>query len=777
MLDRKNRISVRVSAKHCSKRVALILCAAVSLEAGIAIGQVAEFSGRPIVDLIEALRDDGARIVYSADSLPSRLRVTVSPTSSDTFEALREILSPHGLDVELGPRQTWLIVPRSPAPPEPGEDVATPNPALIPPSLETVIVVASRYPIERQSSVSTNSIGRKSIETTPALGQDPLRITHRLPGVASDQLTSRMHVRGGNLDEVLLLLDGVQLYGPYHLKDFQSVFSSIDPRVLESMDVRTGGYEARYGEKMSGVIDMTPIRPSEFRHHEVAVDLLETSILSSGLFGNGRGAWTTSVRRGNLDVLAKNLNSKIGTPQYVDFFNRIEFSPSPGTRIASGILSLDDNVSLTYAPEAAAAADDSDTYFWVSLRRSAPSGLEARYQLATAHLNRTRVGSVNEIEKTSGTLSDTGTFEQMALTAEWTLSPYDSLRINWGATLAQMELDRRVQSMRTDEISIDVPDLTGPAFPPASANAILDQDTRAVHASFRYQPIRRLIVELGARWDDQSLTEETQTSPRFNLRFDIALRTRLRFAWGKFSQPDSLSGLAVADGLTSLQRAQKSRHLILGLEHEFGDAGMFRAEIYEKRYSNLNRRFENVLERVSLLPELLPDRFIVDPARAKTRGVEVSIEGGRERFSWWTNLALSRTQDQLASGWFRRSWDERRSVKVGGEWSGSKWVVTSTLSYRMGWPISNVLLVNGNLIADEYNAVRLPDFSSTDIRASRSAEAGRGEINWYFEISNLFDHSNYCCVDYRPGSSPGTLLTKYDVLLGRVPNVGLRWQF
>ena len=116
-------------------------------------------------------------------------------------------------------------------------------------------------------------------------------------------------------------------------------------------------------------------------------------------------------------------------------------------------------------------------------------------------------------------------------------------------------------------------------------------------------------------------------------------------------------------------------------------------------------------------------------------------------------------------------------MKAGGEWTAPAWTVTANLSYRWGWPIATPRLVNGIVTAESYNADRLPDFASADVSASRSVEVRHGTFNWYVEVSNLFDHENQCCLKYGPGSAPGTLFTEYDQLLGRVPNLGLRWQF
>jgi outer membrane cobalamin receptor len=743
--------------------------------------QISESPGQSIIEVIEALRDQGVRIVYSRDLLPARLRVREAPDTSDPFDALKQILAPHGLDVEIGPRETWLIVRRGPLN-APADAVSSEQPlSLIPPTLETIIVTASRYPIERQTSVSSDSFGRHAIETTPTLGQDPLRMTHRLPGITSNQLTSRMHIRGGSLDEVLLTLDGVRLFSPYHLKDFQNVFSSINSRIIESMDVRTGGYEAQYGDRMSGVIEMETIRPTDYRHHELGISLLETSVLSSGLFGQGRGSWLTSLRRGNLDLVADRGDSNIGTPQYVDFFNKVDFSISPTLNIETGILSLDDKISLTDSNKANATAGYDDTYYWVSLDQSTEAGLEATYRFSIAALDRSRSGEIDETEKVAASLSEQSEFERLSFSADWSYPLADALRLTWGTEFASMDLNHRLKTAQEILLPVVAPELSGPSNAPASALVKLTQSKRALYTSLRHQPIPRLVTEFGVRWDQQSLTDERQFSPRMNLLFDITDRTSIRAAWGDFSQSDTLNEIAVADGMSTLQPAKESRHFILGLEQLFGETGLFRMEIYEKDSDRLNVRYENLFEKVSLLPELLPDRYVLMPTSARTRGVEISVTGGGSRVSWWANLALSRTRERLPTGSFRRSWDERRSMKAGGEWTGQLWNVTASLAHRSGWPISSIRFTGAEVVAANFNIARLSDFSSVDVRTSRTLETNRGQLDWFFEISNLLDHANDCCIEYELSSAvsgtPVELIATPDELLGIVPNVGIRWQF
>ena len=50
-----------------------------------------------------------------------------------------------------------------------------------------------------------------------------------------------------------VLLDGVELIEPFHLRDFQGVFSAIDPRVVSGVQVYSGGFPATYGDALSGL--------------------------------------------------------------------------------------------------------------------------------------------------------------------------------------------------------------------------------------------------------------------------------------------------------------------------------------------------------------------------------------------------------------------------------------------------------------------------------------------------------------------------------------------
>ena len=136
---------------------------------------------------------------------------------------------------------------------------------------------------------------------------------------------------------------------------------------------------------------------------------------------------------------------------------------------------------------------------------------------------------------------------------------------------------------------------------------------------FRRQDFSNLLWELGVRWDKQTyldLDDDSQLSPRFNVSYRFSDRTTLRAAWGRFHQPQGIQDLQVQDGVTEFFPAQQAEHRILGVGHMFPGDIELRADVYEKRYSDLRPRYENVLDIYEFAAESNFDRVRI---RARER--------------------------------------------------------------------------------------------------------------------------------------------------------------
>ena len=146
-----------------------------------------------------------------------------------------------------------------------------------------------------------------------------MRALHRLPGAAAG-VSAQAHVRGGELNETAVVLNGQRLLDPFHIRDYQSMFSAIDARAIDGMEVYTGGFPVRYGDSMGALVLVDALDPHEPRHSELGLSVLNTSALSAGTIGDGTGSWLVSARRSNLEDV---VHERLGEPSYYDFFGEL----------------------------------------------------------------------------------------------------------------------------------------------------------------------------------------------------------------------------------------------------------------------------------------------------------------------------------------------------------------------------------------------------------------------------------------------------------------------
>lgn len=124
--------------------------------------------------------------------------------------------------------------------------------------LQDVTVYAHRPDEADQAEVSVLSLqSEKIMEVTPVI-PDALRSIQMLPGVsANNEFSAKFNVRGGNQDENLVLVNGTQVYDPFHVKEASNASIGIfNVDMIKKMDLITGGFTARYGDKMSSVLNI-----------------------------------------------------------------------------------------------------------------------------------------------------------------------------------------------------------------------------------------------------------------------------------------------------------------------------------------------------------------------------------------------------------------------------------------------------------------------------------------------------------------------------------------
>ncbi|MGB4654121.1 MAG: TonB-dependent receptor [Bacteroidales bacterium] len=178
--------------------------------------------------------------------------------------------------------------------------------------LRGAVVTANRVQINSQR-VGVLRVPMKQISLIPTLGGevDVMKAFQLLPGVQSGvEGTSGLYVRGGTPDQNLIQIDDVPLYYVNHIGGFISVF---DANAINDITLVKGGFPARYGGRLSSVIDIRmKTGNSEKIKSEVGVGLLATRFFTEGPL-NTKTRFMFSIRRCNLDLATRifgNLSGK-----------------------------------------------------------------------------------------------------------------------------------------------------------------------------------------------------------------------------------------------------------------------------------------------------------------------------------------------------------------------------------------------------------------------------------------------------------------------------------
>ena len=148
-----------------------------------------------------------------------------------------------------------------------------------------------------------------------------------LPGVNNNnELSTQYNVRGGNFDENLVYVNGIEIYRPFLIRSGQQEgLSFINSNMVQNIDFSAGGFQAKYGDKLSSVLDITYKTPKE-TNTTIDASLLGGSATFEGLFFNKKLSTISSARfRDNsLFVNSKQIETNF-QPIFVDFQTHLSY--------------------------------------------------------------------------------------------------------------------------------------------------------------------------------------------------------------------------------------------------------------------------------------------------------------------------------------------------------------------------------------------------------------------------------------------------------------------
>jgi len=484
-----------------------------------------------------------------------------------------------------------------------------------------------------------------------------------MPGVsANNELSSQYSVRGGNFDENLLYLNDIEIFRPLSVsKGQQESLGFVNPDMATNVRFSAGGFEARYGDKLSSVLDVRYSRPDTFSL-EASVSFLGSSATlklpfkSSFILAGVRNKKNQDLlERQNL---AGNYSSKFSdyqilykqdiTPKFnfslFGNYNKGELDVVPGQRetefgTSDEVLKLFvnyDGVETTKFVSAMGALtlaydfSNSASVKWISsftgIEESENTGLLGWYTFD----ERDGLGSGN-----GGGLLGSGAQYDFVNNGLKTLIYNSELRIYKQYQKSFLEMGLRTQNDRIRDNINEYTALDSTSFSrPPSGNWIYsdiitgrnDINIRRVNGFFQntFSVSPYLTFAAGVRANYNSFTEELLISPRFSFMYypDNNDDFLLRFSAGAYAQAPYYRELKNFDGtLNPDSRSQQSYQLLSGIDRKFNGLGTrlkFTSEVYYKFLTRLT----------PYKSEDLKVRYFSDQeSKGYVAGVDLSLSG------------------------------------------------------------------------------------------------------------------------------------------------------
>ena len=190
---------------------------------------------------------------------------------------------------------------------------------------EVIVTVNNK---KRVQGITT--IEPATIRKIPGANAGVENILKSMPGVNSNnELSTQYAVRGGNYDENLVYVNEIEVYRPFLIRSGQQEgLSFTNTDLVQNIDFSAGGFQAKYGDKLSSVLDITYRTPTQFGAVAEA-SFLGASVAVDAVSKNGKWSEVSGIRYRNNSLLVNSQETQSNyTPTFADFQTNVNFKPS-----------------------------------------------------------------------------------------------------------------------------------------------------------------------------------------------------------------------------------------------------------------------------------------------------------------------------------------------------------------------------------------------------------------------------------------------------------------
>lgn len=486
-------------------------------------------------------------------------------------------------------------------------------------------------------AMSSAVIDASEIKRNPGSLMDMQRIVQILPGVANSQdMNNELIVRGGAPFENLTVLDEIEIPSTNHYpNEYNSAgpINMVNTDMIEDVEFSTGGFPARYGDKISSVMKVT-LREGDRNVRfasNTSMHFAGAGTLMEGRLNGGRGSWMFSARQSLLEVFDQVVGADAlgltAVPKYWDMQSKIVYDLSPRQKLVFNGIFGDDRILFEGDPKKDSdylkSVTDSSAInttnfrsqqyaYGVTLRSLWGNKGYSNFTLATignnynisVHREYTeRQFDANGHVDNYRILNSFPHFgeraDQSFVSAkfDYYFPPYRGHEVSLGGQIQSVQkwtTDVYVQADTSRyDLNGDGVFETGPIVRPEGS---FQQQIKFGNANRSYGYLsddfhitHELKVTVGVRYDYFSYTRQGNISPRLNLEYQLVPRTtKLKFAVGEYyqTQPFPEYGDRNNVGYNIRLKNIHARNFAAGIESIIGEGLKYSIEGYYKKYND-----------------------------------------------------------------------------------------------------------------------------------------------------------------------------------------------
>lgn len=596
--------------------------------------------------------------------------------------------------------------------------------------LKEAVVMGSSFSDEEEKGVVVKPM---DVYTTPGGAADIFQTLKTMPGVTQVSEGAELYVRGGHPNETITMVDGAALYHPMTLESsYGGIFSNLNTGSFENMFFSSGGFSSKYGNVLSGVLDIETKNEPQQTKFTFGISMASTDFNGDVEFiKNTLGLRFYSQKSFTEPIMwmngQKDRFTSMPTSQNFTGILTAKYSKTGRIKLMGMIASDKQGVEVERAEYNGIFDGKSVTNFF-NLRHTdiLSENILIKNSLAFhRYKNNWKLG-VLDLEKTDDTY-------RIRTDLEWGIS--NELRLTSGFEAENRE-EHYLGTIPGEDYNMR----------PDAEKTVLDDRANVTRMGgyvelekLRLFGIDNLFGAAGVRTDYVADISSQWYDVRSSVGYSFNKYTSLRFGWGTFHQMPELRLYAPTDGNPDLKPMQ-AIHYVVSFDHQISDGHSFRVELYHKDYENLPREVDT-------------DINYDNSGYGFATGADVILKGRLgASFDGWISYGYIHT---------KRLWKDYE------EYAKSDYDITHQVSFIMKYHISamweigmNFKLASGRpytpVVGSDYiesanvyeplyaseNSGRYPDYKRYDVRLSHYNQIFDYFTVLYVEAMNIFDHNN-----------------------------------